>query len=213
MKDWDLIYRRLKYDKYEGGGARAKAVRVMADRVLAARGEGLREQAVSWGCETLEMGLEEFAALAAEQATFELQTEILEQLLGPGALTAAEVADRIEASARQLRLEAPGVTRATTAAVHVHIGNLAARALFADMEGQPQKAFKEIQSTLAFVEGDAAALARQFGCALDPTARIGDEDGLQLANICTKMISRRQFADSARAFLELIGYSDRISGW
>lgn len=211
QRDWERVYRRLKYDKYEGGGARAKAVRVMADRVLAAgRGEGGRAQAVEWGCETLELPAEEFAELAREQATFELQTEILEQLLGPGALSAGEVGDRIAASAAQLRLEEPGVRRAATAAVQVHIGNLAARALFADMEGQPMKAFKEIESTLAFINGDAAALAGRFGCKLDPTARIADEDGLQLANICTKMITRRQFADAARAFLELIGYSDRV---
>jgi hypothetical protein len=216
VKDWELIYRRLKYDKYEGGGARAKAVRVMADKVLQARGEGeeaLREQAVAWGCETLELPPEEFAELAREQATFELQTEVLEQLLGPGALSAAEVGERIEASARHLRLEAAGVKRATTAAVQVHIGNLAARALFADMEGQPMKAFKEIESTLAFIQEDAVELAERFGCRLDPTARIADEDGLQLANICTKMVSRRQFADAARAFLDLIGYSDRVTGW
>ncbi len=185
----------------------------MADKVLQARGEGLREQALAWGCETLELGAEEFAELAREQATFEMQTEVLEQLLGPGRLTAAETGDRIEALAQQLRLEPAGVRRATAAAVQVHIGNLAARALFADMEGQPMKAFKEIESTLAFIQGDAAALAERFGCQLDPVARIGDEDGLQLANVCTKMISRRQFADAARAFLDLIGYSDRVTGW
>ncbi len=86
-KDFALIYRRLKYDKYEGGSARCKAVRVMADKVLASRGdESLREQAVRWGCETLELDLEEFADLAREQGTFELQTNILEGLLGTSSI-------------------------------------------------------------------------------------------------------------------------------
>lgn len=109
-----------------------------------------------------------------------------------------------------MRLSKGSMRRATTAAVQVHVGNLAARALFADMEGQPQKAFKEIQGTLEFLEGDVAEYRDRLGCDIDPTARIADEDGLQLANVCTKMISRRQAPEAAKAFLEVLGYSDRV---
>ena len=61
-----------------------------------------------------------------------------------------------------------------------------------------------------FIEEDAAHFTEKFGCKINPTARIADEDGLQLANVCTKMIARRQFTESAKTFLEILGYSDRI---
>ena len=166
--------------------------------------------AIRWGCETLELERAEFEVLAKDQGTFELQTIVLEGMLGPGGLTAEEVVDKIVGEGERMRLDAGSVRKATTAAVQVHIGNLAARALFADMEGQPQKAFKEIESTLRFIQTDAELFRKKLGCEINPTARIADEDGLQLANVCTKMISRRQAPETAKAFLEIIGYSDRV---
>jgi hypothetical protein len=216
-KSWGRVYRRLKYDRYEGDTARTKAVRVMAEVVEEGGrkggkegGEARREQAVRWGCETLELEGEEFEALAEEQGTFELQTKVLEVFLGPGRMTAEEVVEAIEEEGGRMRLSKGSMRRATTAAVQVHVGNLAARALFADMEGQPQKAFKEIQGTLEFLERDVASYRDRLGCDINPMARIADEDGLQLANVCTKMISRRQAPDAAKAFLEVLGYSDRV---
>jgi len=219
QRDWGRVCRRLKYDKYEGGTARTKAVRVMAEKVVEGGREGgkeggnadqRRELAITWGCETLELGREEFEAMAEDQGTFELQTLVLEGMLGPGGLSAEEVVERIVGEGARMRLDGGSVRRATTAAVQVHIGNLAARALFADMEGQPQKAFKEIESTLRFIQTDAELFRKKLGCEINPTARIADEDGLQLANVCTKMISRRQAPEAARAFLDIIGYSDRV---
>lgn len=35
-------------------------------------------------------------------------------------------------------------------------------------------------------------MSERFDIKIDPVARIPDDDGLQLANICTKMLSRKQ---------------------
>lgn len=220
-REFERMYKRLKYDKYEGNFARTKAVRVLADAVLAATGasEEQRSRAVEWGCQSLGLSTAEFEDLADQQASFEMQTELLEAVLGPASASASaggepmtpeQVGEAVAGLASRLRLRPESTGKATATATQVHIGNLAARALFADMEGQPVKAFKEIDATLRFVRETAAYLEQRFGCRINPTARIGDDDGLQLANLCTKMLSRRQFADSAREFLEMLGYSDRI---
>ena len=61
-RDWERVYRRLKYDKYEGGTARTKAVRVMAEKVVEGGREGGREKeddrrevSMRGVCETLEL--------------------------------------------------------------------------------------------------------------------------------------------------------------
>lgn len=52
-------------------------MRVLADAVLSkTNDESMRQRAVEWGCETMELDTDKYAELAIEQATFELQAEV-----------------------------------------------------------------------------------------------------------------------------------------
>jgi len=207
--DFEEIYRRLKFDKFEGSDARCKAIRNLAEAVMDKGGsEEEKQKAIDWGCRLLFMYRDDFDVIAKRQGAEDLKAHVLQHLLPKGDIAVNQIVTEVKKMTERLGIDKEDESQAAGYALQTHIAQLASSAVWADFEGQSAKSFNSIVTTVEFIEETAIPVAEALGFPKeDLCSGLARDDAKQLAGICSRMMGRKHYSRAGMVLLDLLGYA------